>query len=137
MIAKLEELKDRFVEVGQLIVQPDAMSDMKKYSQLSKEYKDLEKRKLRSLLVACCILNHQQSICTIPRLDNYDNPFNSNVFLGMEKGSIGAVIRAISHRVSSIEHSLQNKFDKIPGFKLVCKVIGRRSVPWCQVSSEV
>lgn len=43
MIAKLEELKDRFVEVGQLIVQPDAMSDMKKYSQLSKEYKDLEK----------------------------------------------------------------------------------------------
>lgn len=43
MIAKLEELKQRFEEVGQLIVQPDAMSDMKKYSQLSKEYKDLEK----------------------------------------------------------------------------------------------
>ncbi len=43
MIAKLEELKDRFEEVGQLIVQPDAMSDMKKYSQLSKEYKDLER----------------------------------------------------------------------------------------------
>ncbi|MEQ8243282.1 peptide chain release factor 1 [Fulvivirga sp.] len=43
MIAKLEELKQRFEEVGQLIVQPDAMSDMKKYSQLNKEYKDLEK----------------------------------------------------------------------------------------------
>ncbi|MEM9857654.1 MAG: peptide chain release factor 1 [Bacteroidota bacterium] len=43
MIEKLQELKDRFEEVGQLIVQPDAMSDMKKYSQLSKEYKDLEK----------------------------------------------------------------------------------------------
>ncbi|QSE98027.1 peptide chain release factor 1 [Fulvivirga lutea] len=43
MIAKLEELKERFVEVGQLMVQPDAMADMKKYSQLSKEYKDLEK----------------------------------------------------------------------------------------------
>lgn len=43
MIAKLQELKDRFEEVGQLIVQPDAMADMKKYSQLSKEYKDLEK----------------------------------------------------------------------------------------------
>ena len=43
MIAKLEDIKDRFEEVGQLIVQPDAMSDMKKYSQLSKEYKDLEK----------------------------------------------------------------------------------------------
>lgn len=43
MIAKLEELKDRFEEVGQLIVQPDTMADMKKYSQLNKEYKDLEK----------------------------------------------------------------------------------------------
>ncbi len=43
MIAKLQELKDRFEEVGQLIVQPDAMADMKKYSQLNKEYKDLEK----------------------------------------------------------------------------------------------
>ena len=43
MIAKLEELRERFEEVGQLIVQPDIMSDMKKYKQLSKEYKDLEK----------------------------------------------------------------------------------------------
>lgn len=43
MIQKLEDIKHRFEEVGQLIVQPDAMSDMKKYSQISKEYKDLEK----------------------------------------------------------------------------------------------
>ncbi|UII33752.1 peptide chain release factor 1 [Fulvivirga ulvae] len=43
MIQKLEEIKHRFEEVGQLIVQPDAMADMKKYSQLSKEYKDLQK----------------------------------------------------------------------------------------------
>ena len=43
MIDKLEEIKHRFEEVGQLIVQPDAMSDMSKYSKLSKEYKDLEK----------------------------------------------------------------------------------------------
>ncbi len=43
MIEKLEEIKHRFEEVGQLIVQPDAMSDMSKYSKLSKEYKDLEK----------------------------------------------------------------------------------------------
>ena len=43
MIDKLEEIKQRFEEVGQLIVQPDAMSDMGKYSKLSKEYKDLEK----------------------------------------------------------------------------------------------
>lgn len=43
MILKLQAIKDRFEEVAQLIVQPDAMSDMKKYTRLSKEYKDLEK----------------------------------------------------------------------------------------------
>ena len=43
MIEKLEEIKSRFEEVAQLIVQPDAVSDMKKFSQLNKEYKDLEK----------------------------------------------------------------------------------------------
>ena len=43
MIDKLEEFKHRFEEVGQLLVQPDAMQDMKKYSQLNKEYKDLQK----------------------------------------------------------------------------------------------
>lgn len=43
MIDKLEEIKHRFEEVGQLIVQPDAISDIKKFSQLNKEYRDLEK----------------------------------------------------------------------------------------------
>jgi len=43
MIDKLEAIKDRFEEVGQLIVQPDAMADMKQFSRLNKEYKDLEK----------------------------------------------------------------------------------------------
>ena len=43
MLDKLEAIKERFEEVGQLIVQPDAMSDMKRYSRLSKEYKDLDK----------------------------------------------------------------------------------------------
>lgn len=43
MIEKLEEIKHRFEEVGQLIVQPDTVSDIKRFSQLSKEYKDLEK----------------------------------------------------------------------------------------------
>ncbi len=43
MIEKLEEIKDRFEELGQLLVQPDTLSDMKKYSKLNKEYKDLEK----------------------------------------------------------------------------------------------
>ena len=43
MLDKLQAIEDRFEEVGQLIVQPDATSDIKKYSKLSKEYKDLQK----------------------------------------------------------------------------------------------
>lgn len=43
MTDKLEAIKHRFEEVSQLIVQPDAMSDMGKYTMLNKEYRDLEK----------------------------------------------------------------------------------------------
>ncbi|MBX2944357.1 MAG: peptide chain release factor 1 [Cyclobacteriaceae bacterium] len=43
MIEKLEEIKHRFEEIGQLLIQPDTVSNPKKYSQLSKEYGDLEK----------------------------------------------------------------------------------------------
>lgn len=43
MIEKLEEIKLRFEEVGQLLMQPETMTDVKRFSQLGKEYKDLEK----------------------------------------------------------------------------------------------
>lgn len=43
MIEKLEEIKLRFEEIGQLLMQPETMTDVRKFSQLSKEYKDLEK----------------------------------------------------------------------------------------------
>ena len=43
MIDKLEEIKRRFEEVGENLVKPDIMSDMKKYTALNKEYKDLGK----------------------------------------------------------------------------------------------
>src|SRR5688500_18862359 len=43
MEEKLEEIKLRFEELGQLLSQPETMSDIKKFSQISKEYKDLEK----------------------------------------------------------------------------------------------
>lgn len=43
MVEKLEDIKQRFEEIGQLLVQPDTVSNPKKYSQLSKEYGDLEK----------------------------------------------------------------------------------------------
>lgn len=43
MIDKLEQIKARFDEVSELIVQPDATSDLKRYKSLNKEYKDLGK----------------------------------------------------------------------------------------------
>jgi peptide chain release factor 1 len=43
MIDKLEGIRDRIREVGEWLTQPDAMADMKRFSQMSKEYKDLEK----------------------------------------------------------------------------------------------
>jgi peptide chain release factor 1 len=43
MLEKLEDIKLRFEEVGQLLAQPDLIKDQKKFSQLSKEYRDLEK----------------------------------------------------------------------------------------------
>ncbi len=43
MIDKLEAINSRFEEVNQMLIAPDAMSDMKNYSRLSKQYKELEK----------------------------------------------------------------------------------------------
>ena len=42
MIDKLEAIKVRFDEVSKLIVDPNVISDMKKYIKLNKEYKDLD-----------------------------------------------------------------------------------------------
>ena len=39
---KLQAIKERYVEVGKQIIDPDVISDMKRYVKLSKEYKDLE-----------------------------------------------------------------------------------------------
>ena len=43
MIEKLELIRERFNEVGKMIVDPDIIADMKRYVRLNKEYKDLEK----------------------------------------------------------------------------------------------
>ncbi len=42
ILQKLEGVKMRFDEVGELITDPDVISDMKRYVKLNKEYKDLE-----------------------------------------------------------------------------------------------
>src|SRR5210317_885381 len=41
MIDKLRIIKQRFDEVSDLIIQPDIMTDQKRYTQLNKEYKEL------------------------------------------------------------------------------------------------
>ena len=43
MLDQLEAIRERFNEVSQQIVQPEAVSDQKRFMKLSKEYKDLEK----------------------------------------------------------------------------------------------
>ena len=43
MLEKIQIIKQRFDEVNDLIIQPDIISDQKRYVQLNKEYKDLKK----------------------------------------------------------------------------------------------
>ncbi|MFN8352803.1 MAG: peptide chain release factor 1 [Spirosomataceae bacterium] len=43
MLEQLEAIRERFDEVSQLISQPEVVSDMGKFTKLSKEYKDLDK----------------------------------------------------------------------------------------------
>jgi len=47
MIDKLRIVKQRFDEVSDLIIQPDIISDQKRYVRLNKEYKDLSKLVLK------------------------------------------------------------------------------------------
>jgi peptide chain release factor 1 len=42
ILEKLEGVKRRFTEVGELLTSPDIMSDMKRYVKLNKEYKELQ-----------------------------------------------------------------------------------------------
>ena len=43
MLEKLEAIKARFEELAVALTNPEIVSDNKKYKQLSKEYRDLEK----------------------------------------------------------------------------------------------
>ena len=42
ILERLEGVKHRFIEVGELLNQPDILSDMERYVKLNKEYKDLQ-----------------------------------------------------------------------------------------------
>jgi peptide chain release factor 1 len=42
ILERLEGVKQRFIEVGELLTQPDILSDMERYVKLNREYKDLQ-----------------------------------------------------------------------------------------------
>ena len=42
ILEKLEGVKHRFNEVGELLMMPDIMSDMKRYVKLNKEFRELK-----------------------------------------------------------------------------------------------
>ena len=43
MLEKLKLVENRFEEINELMIQPDIISDQKRYIQISKEYKEIKK----------------------------------------------------------------------------------------------
>jgi peptide chain release factor 1 len=43
MLEKLESIKVRFDQVQDMLSQPDVVSDMKRFTQLNREYRELQK----------------------------------------------------------------------------------------------
>src|SRR5690348_5665665 len=55
LLQRLQDIKTRWEEVGQLLIEPSIMNDMKRYAKLNKEYSDLNEmvevyHKYRNLL---------------------------------------------------------------------------------------
>ena len=50
MLDRLQYVKQRFDEISDLIIQPDIISDQKRYVQLNKEYKDELTQELNILI---------------------------------------------------------------------------------------
>jgi peptide chain release factor 1 len=42
LLKKLEDIKTRWEDVGRMLIEPDVMTDMKRYAQLNREYRNLE-----------------------------------------------------------------------------------------------
>ena len=61
MLEKIEIIKQRFDEVSDLIIQPDIISDQKRYIKISKEYKDLKKILDRGQLYKTLISNIEEA----------------------------------------------------------------------------
>lgn len=61
MLEKIEIIKQRFDEVSDLIIQPDIISDQKRYIKISKEYKDLKKILDRGQLYKTLVSNIEEA----------------------------------------------------------------------------
>jgi peptide chain release factor 1 len=61
MLEKIQIVKQRFDEINDLIIQPDVISDQKRYIQLNKEYKDLKKLVDKGLVYESLISNLEEA----------------------------------------------------------------------------
>jgi peptide chain release factor 1 len=61
MLEKIEIIKQRFDEVSDLIIQPDIISNQKRYIKISKEYKDLKKILDRGQLYKTLVYNIEEA----------------------------------------------------------------------------
>jgi peptide chain release factor 1 len=61
MIDKLEIAEHRFEDIARLLTQPDLMNDIKKFTALSKEYKELEKLVLIFREYRTILKNYEES----------------------------------------------------------------------------
>ena len=84
MIDKLEGIRDRFREVGEWLTQPDAMADMKRFSQMSKEYKDLDK-------IMIVFAEYEQVLRDIAGAKDILNTEKDEDFRDMAKGELSAL----------------------------------------------
>ncbi len=65
MLEKLQIIQQRFDEVSDLIIQPDIISDQKRYVQLNKEYKDLSKLMEKSKVYKSLLSNQEEALAII------------------------------------------------------------------------
>ena len=61
MLEKIQIVKQRFDEINDLIIQPDVISDQKRYIQLNKEYKDLKKLVDKGLVYESLMSNVEEA----------------------------------------------------------------------------
>jgi len=108
MIDKLNIVKQRYDEVNDLIIQPDIISDQKRYVELTKEYKDLKEKRCE------IFLNPLRKI--IPDIDKrieikmLGTPLTHQKFTYTSSGSYGPAISAKQGLFPGYKTPIKNVF---------------------------